>query len=222
MNRIYGKNQHNSTDTKWFHTHKHAYGYVAYDRARNIIIIAFGGTKSLINMQQNIKLDLIPYAPCFDMILCKFHKGFLETYMTAKEYIFKNFKIFQSLHPNAKIYVTGFSLGAPQVDLCAIELSLLGHRENLMTFGSPRVGNKEFASFANNNLKDANYRVTVANDAVTAMPIKAFGYHHIGTEVNFNQNSKYKIEEPKYSDKTFSFRPYHILDHFWVNYNKLD
>ena len=222
MDRIYGENQQNTTQIKWFHTDKHAYGYVAYDGVRDTIIIAFGGTKSLVNMQQNVKLDLIPYTPCFKSNACKVHEGFLHTYNTAKQYIFQNFKMFQGLHPKAKIYVTGFSLGAAQADLCAVELSLFGHRVNLMTFGSPRVGNKEFASFANTNLKGINYRVSFQNDAVTAMPIRAMGYHHLGTEVNFNKNSRYKIENPQYSDKTYLFRPYHILDHFWTNYNQLN
>ena len=218
MDQIYEGNPQNSTDWKWFHTDKHAYGYVAYDSARDHIMIAFRGTMTTINMFQNIKFNLIPYSICDSLNACKVHKGFVETYKTAKKYIFKNFKIFRNLHPNAKIYVTGYSLGAAQAGLCALELSLLGHQVNLMTFGSPRIGNKEFASFANNNLKGENYRVTFENDAVTALPIKAFGYHHIGTEVNFNKKNEIKMELPKYSDKTFHFRPYNLIDHLRTNY----
>lgn len=220
MDEIYSENPNNSTEWKWFNTDKHAYGYVSYDKLHDSIIIAFRGTITKINMVQNFKLDLIPYSACSSTASskCKVHKGFLETYDTAKQYVLHNFKLFHNLYPNAKIYVTGYSLGAAQASLCAVELSLLGHQVNLMTFGSPRVGSKEFADFANINLTGTNIRISYGNDAVTAMPIRAIGYWHIGTEVNFDNKNEIKIEAPKYSDKTFMFRPYNLLDHFRENY----
>ena len=94
-----------------------------------------------------------------------------------------NFMRFQEAHPNATVYVTGFSLGGVEATYTAIDLNKDGIRANLMTFGSPRPGNVKFAKFANSQLKGLNYRITYKNDKIPVLPDLSSGYHHVGTEV---------------------------------------
>ena len=103
----------------------------------------------MLNMQQNWKLDLIPYPKCGALSTCKVHKGFVETYNSAKQFVFEQVKKFKTQYPRSKIYVTGYSLGAAQAVYCALELNLAGYDTDLLTFGSPRPGNKAFADFVN-------------------------------------------------------------------------
>ena len=50
----------------------------------------------------------------------------------------------------------------------------------LYTYGSPRVGNKEFSEKFNANFKNQTFRIVNNNDIVTRVPIRAHGYRHIG------------------------------------------
>ena len=52
-------------------------------------------------------------------------------------------------HPNAPLYAIGHSMGAALATICAMDVKFkVGLRDvRLYTFGSPRVGNLEFANF---------------------------------------------------------------------------
>ena len=52
-------------------------------------------------------------------------------------------------HPNAPLYAIGHSMGAALATICAMDVKFkVGLRDvRLYTFGSPRVGNVEFANF---------------------------------------------------------------------------
>jgi len=221
MKDIYEKKPTDTRDKKWFSTSADSYGYIAYDRSRNNIVVALRGTVTLKNMQHNWKLQLVPYNLCDD---CKVHKGFYDTYETSKKFIIDTVQKFYTEHSTANLYVTGYSLGAAQAAYCAVDLYNVGYKPNLLTFGSPRPGNKQFADYTNQLLlNELNYRVTYANDAVAAMPLKSLSYQHVGTDVNFKLNGvDYTIELPLFSDKTYNFRPYNLLDHLRPNYEKLN
>ena len=71
-----------------------------------------------------------------------------------------------SQYPDYKIIVTGHSLGAAIATLISLDLQNDNFKNvHLMNFGSPRVGNTEFANFTTNQLIDAS-RVTHYKDTV--------------------------------------------------------
>jgi triacylglycerol lipase len=81
---------------------------------------------------------------------------------------------------NKTLYITGHSLGAA---MATVATSRLQHKTaTLVTFGSPRVGNKEFVD----TLLTAHYRVQNNNDDVTKVPLLLMGYRHHGTNVYLN------------------------------------
>lgn len=58
-------------------------------------------------------------------------------------------------HPNAPLYAIGHSMGAALATICAMDVKFkVGLKDvRLYTFGSPRVGNAEFASFVYSQTK---------------------------------------------------------------------
>lgn len=78
------------------------------------------------------------------------------------------------------LYITGHSLGAAMATLAAGRLA--SKTKALITFGSPRVGNRSFI----NNLFVEHFRVVNNNDAVTKVPLWIMGYRHHGTCLYLN------------------------------------
>mmetsp|Transcript_31046 Transcript_31046/g.62099 ORF Transcript_31046/g.62099 Transcript_31046/m.62099 type:complete len:312 (+) Transcript_31046:16-951(+) len=102
-----------------------------------------------------------------------------------------------------QVDVTGHSLGASLATLLAVdiargvvasagpELSL----RTVTTFGSPRVGDTNFAAFHSQlGVTPKNTRVTHYYDVVPHIPEEALGFHHVSTEVWYDEPStSYKV-----------------------------
>merc|ERR1719378_476966 len=218
---VYLKPQ-DTPNRKWFETHLHSYGYVAYDQSKNRIVITFAGSYSILNWINNVQLDLVPFGGCSG---CRVHRGFLATYKSSRNFVLETFHRFRRAHPTAKVYVTGYSLGAAQAAYCIVDLYKQGVRQaNLMTFGAPRPGNVRFADYVNNIIKGMNFRITFKDDKIPILPGKIIGYKNIGTEVNFRKNIfghiSYKLRN-RFEDTTDLFRFYNLIDHISFNYRNL-
>ena len=225
VNDIYkhGKNPTDTPNKKWFNTRKGAFGYVAYDASKNNIVVAFRGTVNVVNMLQNIQLELVSYADCKG---CTVHKGFFETYRSAKDQVLAFVNSFRQAHTTAKIYVTGYSLGGAQAVYCAADLYKAGIQANLMTLATPRPGNLNFANYINKIVTGLNYRIIYRSDKIPIIFPRTLGFVNHGTEVNFwkshypRNQYKYKIY-PKFQDLTNIFRFYNLFDHARANYENL-
>jgi len=78
---------------------------------------------------------------------------------------------------NKECTITGHSLGAAMATICAARLQSVFDKEIVLyTFGSPRVGNKEFVD----NLNVQHHRWVNNNDAVTKVPPSWLFYKHHG------------------------------------------
>lgn len=89
------------------------------------------------------------------------------------------------------VYFVGHSLGGAMAKICASRC-LLSHiatnPRQLFTFGSPRVGNRQYVQFVTLD----HYRFVNNNDIVTRVPPMWLGYQHSGHEVYFNRDGKIK------------------------------
>jgi triacylglycerol lipase len=90
-------------------------------------------------------------------------------------------------NPNYEIFVLGHSLGASLGTIFGFLFSnLTEHLVTLVTFGSPRVGNKQFKQQFENQSNLIHYRITNQRDIATAFPI--VGYHHVGKHIHIEKN----------------------------------
>ena len=88
------------------------------------------------------------------------------------------------------LYVTGHSLGAAMATIASgrMQSKVLA----LITFGSPRVGNKEFV----NSLTVTHYRVQNNCDDVTKVPFRLMGFTHHGTHLYMNYYGAFRNLTP--------------------------
>jgi len=100
-------------------------------------------------------------------------------------------------YPQAKIVVSGFSLGAAMANIALFDIcKTLGKVDLFITFGAPRVGNKKFAE----SMKKLNcggiekIRVVNNRDPVAHYPMEAMGFRHGQSEI-FYKNGNYTFCE---------------------------
>jgi hypothetical protein len=165
---------------------------LGYDQSLNSIVITFRGTDNFSNIVSDLKFlkdDLTNLEGCDG---CKVHSGFLESFKGNQQAIDLELKNLKDLYPNSKLIITGHSYGGAVATIEASYLEKKGFDVSLVTFGSPRVGNKEYAEFVNNAIKGQNLRVTYFEDPVISIPPTGLGYQHVGSEIQFyNKNQLY-------------------------------
>jgi triacylglycerol lipase len=88
------------------------------------------------------------------------------------------------------LYVTGHSLGAAMATIAAGRMQ--SKVSALVTFGSPRVGNKEFV----NSLSVTHYRIQNNCDDVTKVPFMLMGFAHHGTHKYLNYHGEFRSLTP--------------------------
>ncbi|CAB4004098.1 mastigoneme [Paramuricea clavata] len=195
-------------------SNKRVHGFVKYKG--KAIIVSFRGTvdtKGWINNAKFLKRD---YQSCKG---CKVHTGFSKFYNSVQMHLLAKVSALSHAHPNSKVIVTGHSLGGAMATLAAVELAKAGYKTDLITYGSPRVGNKQFSKYVDNTMNGLNLRVTYKKDIVTASPPQSIGYWHVGREMHYTDlNTGYKL--PPKTD--VNYNRLNFDDHKMVNYQKLN
>ena len=161
------KFKHQGYEIVEFFDIKDAQGYLL--KGANEYVLSFRGTQSKGDVLADLKARMKTESSggCV-------HRGFKEELDKLWPTIEKSLKQIDLL------YVTGHSLGAAMATLAAsrIQKKVIA----LITFGSPRVGTKEFV----NSLNVAHYRVQNNCDDVTKVPLLIMGYRHHGTHKYMN------------------------------------
>ncbi|KAL4439111.1 hypothetical protein ABPG74_008886 [Tetrahymena malaccensis] len=164
-------------------------GFCGYDIKTESIIVAFRGTDQLQNWLSNINFVPVKYLDndCKD---CKIHQGFkniLDSILFEMNQCVINLK---KQYNSTSILITGHSLGGAMATLFSVQLKKLLMNKfqqfDLITFGSPRVGNLEFVNYANQLLGKNSFRVVNYSDIVPHLPYNTLGFQHIGTEYWFD------------------------------------
>lgn len=131
-------------------------GYYALDKTGERIILAFRGTDSRRDWFAN--LDAFPrkYSPLINSVSkakevecpgCKVHKGFYNFLQNNCAEILSAIKDLKNQYPLYKLVVLGHSLGGAFALLSGIEFQLMDLDPLVITYASPKIGNKAMMKF---------------------------------------------------------------------------
>jgi len=142
------------------------------------LIVTFQGSDSSIDWGKvNFRLwkKVIPYNNVNPKILV--HAGFINAYKSVREFLLIRVKE----SGLKEVWCFGHSLGGAMATLASVDFqyNFPGLAVKVVTFGSPRVGNKAFQTSYMHRVPE-NIRVVNGNDPVTRLPPKPFGYEHVG------------------------------------------
>lgn len=188
---------------------------VAVSHKMKRISIIFRGSNELVDWMHNL-------------LICKqrlpngkyIHQGFYKSlFMCDLYYKLRNdFINLTKKYPDYEVYVSGHSLGGGLATLFSYFISNITEKDiTLITFASPRVGNKNWADDFNSRKNLRHYRFVNQKDIVTSIPY--FYFHHVGNciEINSNNEIKYSIFDI-HKDIQNIFKYFNIFDHLIENY----
>lgn len=160
-------------------------GFIALDG--NTVFVIFRGTQTadewVHNLNTKLRKHFLP--DCGNV-----HEGFYSTYMGFREFLLTAIKSCK----NSKIIIGGHSLGAAFATLAIsdIEKNTQHTVKALYTYGSPRVGDKDFSERYNREYGKKTFRIVNTSDVVTSIPFPIpFGslvggyFSHVDTPVDF-------------------------------------
>jgi hypothetical protein len=163
-----------------------------------------------------------------DFMICKkeiseniyVHLGFYKSLF--KENLFNNLeedlkKLIEE-HSDYDLYITGHSLGAGLTTLFGYLISdIIDKNITLITFASPRVGNKDWANDFNKKKNLRHFRFVNEKDIVTSIPYLYF--YHVGNCILINKNNSMNYAKyNEHNDKSNIFYYFNPLDHLIDNY----
>eukprot|EP00762_Andalucia_godoyi_P007513 ANDGO_00832.mRNA.1 Lipase len=167
------------------------YGYTAYDKNEDEIIVSFRGSQNIPNWI--VDLDFLMISPYEDRRDIKVHAGFWDGLRSVRKQIDAQLDGLFEKYATRKITCTGHSLGAALSTLMAYELARTFNstvQSGAATFGSPRVGNKEFSDSFDATVLGLSWRHVHHYDIVPHLPPPDAGFHHITQEIwFFNQTA---------------------------------
>ena len=100
-------------------------GYSNTTSATGNIVVSFRGSDNLENWIKDLDFpQKKAYPKCNG---CKIHGGFLDAWTEVQDSVVQEVERLLSISPEARVFVTGHSLGAAMAVLCAAELGASSH-----------------------------------------------------------------------------------------------
>ncbi len=200
-------------------------GFVLSSRVEELIVVSI--RENDLTKWANIKAEFsrkkIPFPTCR---LCEVHPFFVNFVTKLQDGLDEGLDIVLNKRKKARLVVTGHSIAGGVAALYAIHVmnkwrNRLLNRMELVTFGSPRIGNHEFAYYINGLLGLENiYRVTFQRDNIPFLPPLKNGYYHMGgSRYTFEGLYDFKIIKEEDKDVKYPWKANSSEDHY--NYFKL-
>jgi hypothetical protein len=208
------------------------------------LIIAFRGSVSLRNWQHNIDAHLVPFTPTTSTPPhVRVHHGFQRTWIAVRAKVLQAIsEASKKRGGELALIFTGHSLGGAVAFLAGVDSSLSNsliapssgvpeskpfknrnggsktYRIRVVTFGAPRVGNKEFCHLVG-CLKDGGLmaleRVVHVGDLVPRLPSLVMGFRDAGTVYEVDEEGVIRVCKSVVGEKEEDddeVKPFGILD----------
>ena len=176
------------------------FGYIA---ERGSLFVAYRGSSNIQNWIDNVQIR--QESPYSDVSVGVEH-GMYSLYASLRNDVLSTLDILSSKYGTKHLLVTGHSLGGALATLTVFDIMYASAPfiiDDLVTFGSPRVGNDRFSQYFDKfDVRIA--RVTHYYDMVPHVPETFLGYQHIRGEVWFNEPSTSYVECHGTEDPTCS------------------
>jgi triacylglycerol lipase len=167
------------TDTV-YHAHKGSNVYIVQNDTDVVVICRGTEVKEWGDIRADLSINLYPSRSGVG----KVHRGF----RTYTDYVWELIRGDLIKVRHKTLWLTGHSLGAAMATLMARRCVIQGDIPTphaLFTYGSPRVGNREYINEFNNKL--VHHRWVNDGDIVTKVPFVPW-YYHCGTMHHINKN----------------------------------
>jgi hypothetical protein len=162
-------------------------GFIAVNNNLNHILVVWEGSLDIQDwLVTNIRMGLVPVnLPGGTYPNMRMHEGFLRAFQSVSEQVYDALEYLTKRYPSYRVVFTGHSLGGAMSivsSMFAIDrLSLNPAQTEVVTFGQPRVGNKDVGRF----FRDRNVsvvRYVHQSDIIPHLPTPLQGYSHHHTE----------------------------------------
>ena len=178
--------------------------YLAYNSQTNLVFLSVRGSHNSTNDWEDADFLKTDYEKCNG---CAVHNGFYHAYLDLKDKILELFVNLNKKYPSAQTAIFGHSLGGAIATFAFIDLLEMMKIDFFYSYGSPRVGNENFAKFCNGKLGNSKTaRITHFKDNVPHLPFTFLGFQHINGEIFYSneESSQYMVcqkegEDPKCS-----------------------
>lgn len=199
---------------------KHLFAIVCY--TDKTVSVAFRGTNDIYDCLTDITLNKIR------KYKGKVHQGFDRALDVVWEDLTKTVL---PLLEGRKLLFTGHSMGGAMATLASIRF-LEEHSikaDVIYTFGSPRVGNRSFATNYDEHFEECHFRFVNYRDLVTRVPAVAWGFCHVGTLKYFDEKGGIQVSDSfsgrilnSFTDlkRYINLQTPNLLDHFMDKYMK--
>jgi len=158
---------------------------ITLSKHRKRICVVFRGTDSIKDWLFDILFNKVKLPDG-----SRVHKGFYKQLKTEITKLDSCVLELLNKHSDYEIIITGHSLGAALATIYGYLLSnKIDKNISVISFASPKVGNKKFSKFFSNKSNLKHYRFTNDNDIVPMLPPLS-NYHHNGILIKLGNKTK--------------------------------
>ena len=153
------------------------WGLIGYDAQFSTVFVTFKKqfeSRPLTPKISVLDTTLAEYPNCHN---CKVNNAFYQYEQFILNEVQQDVHYFQTMYPHAALVFVGYSTGGAIATIAATDLCHIFEKLVLITIGSPRVGNAEFALYASECIS-AVQRLTHGRDKIVHYPL-SHSYYHI-------------------------------------------
>jgi triacylglycerol lipase len=140
-------------------------GFIAEDTEN--VYVALRGTMTITEWFRNLNVQLSDYIyPDHG----KVHDGIIKAYGGMRQSLLE---VLSSVNPRKELFLTGHSVGAALVTFASLDIMAKTpfKAPRVYTYGSPRVGDRDFVRAYNKALAARSFRIVNTSDAIVSLPL---------------------------------------------------